>query len=281
MSEEKLIKSVVSFQQYIFDEYKKLNPKELLFRGQSDKDWELKPSIDRKGCSLLKYEPEMVNDMLKERPEEFEGIKDNLNLLAKMQHFGLPTRLLDVTKNLLVALYFACQGNFEKDGEVFIFTKVQKYPYRATIVRIISSCYLSHKLNYISSFLEELVIHKIITEFEKNNSLKYLFPQLGICELFVEPKTFSERQNRQSAAFMLCENERYINNDGVPVYKNNILNYKSWPADDLGYRIIIDGECKDSILWELDKLGINEKFLFPELEHTAKYIKSVYMHKND
>lgn len=41
--------------------------------------------------------------------------------LADMQHFGMPTRLLDVTKNFLTALYFACQED-EYDGVLFSYS---------------------------------------------------------------------------------------------------------------------------------------------------------------
>lgn len=51
------------------------------------------------------------------RPDE----KDYLQWLALMQHHGAPTRLLDVTRSLFVALFFAVTHNDDVDGVIYAF----------------------------------------------------------------------------------------------------------------------------------------------------------------
>lgn len=48
-------------------------------------------------------------------------VRNDLALLAKLQHFGVPTRLLDVSVDPLVALWFACRPNSDKAGVLFAF----------------------------------------------------------------------------------------------------------------------------------------------------------------
>ena len=81
---------------------------EIFYRGHADKDWELLPSIFRTPNGVEK-EHLLFRDMVAHEPQSFSECKSALDYLVQMQHYGLPTRLLDMTTNPLVALYFACE----------------------------------------------------------------------------------------------------------------------------------------------------------------------------
>ena len=96
----------------------------VFFRGHSDKDYVLEPGIYRKdkikNKSLIEFEDKIYREIISKAPQDFIG-KNTLESLALMQHYEAPTRVLDLTENALVALYFACVGNTDLDGEVIVF----------------------------------------------------------------------------------------------------------------------------------------------------------------
>ena len=93
--------------------------KEYYFRGVSNKEWKLIPSLTVN--DLEYYEPIMIEEFKKAYPSEFD-LEDSFEVIAKMQHYGLPTRLLDFTSNPLVSLFFACSDiqQRRKDGKVIV-----------------------------------------------------------------------------------------------------------------------------------------------------------------
>jgi len=99
------------------------NFKTLWFRGQPDFQHQLLPSIFRQG-NIFKVEFNehgMFEEFKRRYPEQSSNHTTTYEWLTLMQHYGLPTRLLDWSSNLLVALYFCCANDIDKDGGLYAF----------------------------------------------------------------------------------------------------------------------------------------------------------------
>ncbi|GAA4241478.1 MULTISPECIES: FRG domain-containing protein [Winogradskyella] len=112
---------------------------DLIFRGQSNVDWEIIPKSGRNGFSekYTKTLPERqifnswkryAKSHLSKHPET------EWDWLAIAQHHGLATRLLDWSKNPLVAAFFACIENNDSDGVIYYYklTDVLEFDERTT-----------------------------------------------------------------------------------------------------------------------------------------------------
>ena len=91
------------------------------FRGQANKKWNMNPSIFREQY-LIENEDKIIKDVLTNCPDDFLPTDTLFEKLVKLQHYGCKTRLLDLTANALVALYFACneKKHHRINGELII-----------------------------------------------------------------------------------------------------------------------------------------------------------------
>lgn len=91
------------------------------FRGHGNEGWQILPSIYRENY-LIKNEDKIIKDALTYCPDDFLPSDTLFEKLVKLQHYGYSTRLLDLTTNALVALYFSAwnEQHYDKDGELII-----------------------------------------------------------------------------------------------------------------------------------------------------------------
>lgn len=91
---------------------------EFFFRGESknhDSDYDSEPLgtafqsyLDRKG--LGEYERDLYQEAMRLNVASFEEDRTMVERVARMQHYGLPTRFCDMSTNVLLSAHFACGG---------------------------------------------------------------------------------------------------------------------------------------------------------------------------
>lgn len=87
-------------------QYKKITP--TIFRK-----YNCNGKCDENG-TRVHSESKLIDAVLNKFPFEFKDSKNNMDVLLKMQHYEIPTRLLDITFNPYIALLFALDGTCKK-----------------------------------------------------------------------------------------------------------------------------------------------------------------------
>lgn len=217
------------------------NKYEIFYRGHENKDYQLVPNLLRNNSTknpngqavkdIVNNEHLAFRDIVEKQPSEFAQCNSAIEYLVKMQHFGLKTRLLDITSNALIALYFACtsSSNSTKDknktGQVIVF-KLPKHIIKhydsdtISAVANIAKCKASELQFPLCGFKEdrEQFINKLYTNLAQGSGNKYIILQL----LNEIEEAVKNKQNTKSITQNLNDKISQTLNNKSPELQNKL-----------------------------------------------------------
>lgn len=238
-----------------FDEIIQSLKGDWVFRGQSNSLWEIETSVFRFFLDLdsligkstqpyyLSAEKAALQEFcsiarlyLQHLPEE----NDTLGWFSVMQHYGVPTRLLDVSCSPYVALFFAME-NGTNDASVFCIKP---------------------------SYLSELDGHEYLN---RSNYVEFIDDGLqGTYKISLcSPSWTSERSFQQQGLFL-------VPNTLNKSFSSLMSNY----GEEKGYyhKIIIPSKLRMEFIRKIIDMNITSSTLFPSLEGYSRSIKNLIIH---
>jgi hypothetical protein len=273
------VASVSDFVEYVLG-WTRGGQRPVAFRGERFTGWQTQPKVFRRDVGLYQHEKNAVRDLISIHPQEFRDDETMFDRLVRMQHFELPTRLLDVTTNPLVALYFA-SAEYEddsrpQDGKVqalFLPEERQRYfdsdrvSCMANIANLTadekSGMAAAYKLD-IDEFNKQPVVQRLLwfVRIEKPHFEPQIDPKHLQQPVFVKPKMSNRRIIAQSGAFLIYGARRLRN---IDVDHDLRLS-----------RALVPAAKKAEIRNQLERLGIHASSLFPEIDKAAGFIANRY-----
>lgn len=237
-------------------------PNNFIFRGHANSLWKLQSTLERilgekwSAEYARKFESYSL-DAFKSKYHIYSGNehvpKSKLSWLSVMQHYGVPTRLIDFTSSPYIALYFALEAYFP----------LSKHD--LTVFAIDYSALMQKSIEYIQNKDREFKETRFSIECQKDLVFDNVVDRYSYDIAWVtEPIELNARIDRQSGTFLISGNlekpiEAVLN---LPLYDNVPI-----------VKITIPPHLYEGIFVALRKMSINSKSIYGDLSGLAKAIR--------
>jgi len=233
-----------------------------IFRGHANSTWELESTLERliggvwDNAMVDKFEVfSLQKFQSKYHLYDHENIEPESKLawLSLMQHYGVPTRLLDFTESPFVAIYFAIEfydPKSKNDLAIFSlnYTELMKKSVECIRKEDVSFCETPQSI----SLKQDVVFTESIEPFEYD------------IVWVTEPNQLNIRLDRQSGSFLLSGNK------GVKI--NDILNSSIYSECNFT-KYILPCSLYEQLYALLRKMNINSKSIYGDLQGLGRALK--------
>lgn len=234
------------------EEWKMTGSRSLWFRGHSDASYELTPSIYR--GSFATFERELSRDFRLMAPTYLDKLpQSELSWMYLMQHFGLPTRLLDWSSSHLVALYFALE--FASDTAPAAVWMLRPGKLNAAVIGEVTIPTQEHPA--VGEYLlgsEHLRSRKV-----SGAHALAIRPEYESRRIVAQRGGFTLHGNRSLPLEMLCAELESLGHEHIPLEC-----------------IEIDPTARLKLVRELHLAGVSASVIFPELSGIARELRLRY-----
>lgn len=231
----------------------------MLFRGQANSEWTLRSSLARELSGLAEH---VDSASIEARATQHfvararnhavqlpETDDDWLEWWPIMQHYGVPTRLLDWTRSIHVAIYFAVRDfrNDSRDAAVYC------VPFEEVNRATVESGYDMYDRRFVFGLSEDAGLPRI---------------------RFLTPSRLTDRMAAQQGMYSVC--------DSVTLDHDRAID-KCLPEDARQHfrRLIIPGTRKREIANRLHHMNVNAGSLFPGMDGLGREVRELISHQID
>lgn len=178
---------------------------------------------------------------------------NELACLSVMQHYGVPTRMLDWTSNFWVAVYFACSGEPEQDAELWLYDRSI----------------------FLKSSADQIETQSNAPTIAAHSSEPFVAPCARLSDL--QGKMIAEVMPTTSPRLRHQSGHHTVSHgifDEHAIRLDRLANLLRGPKTSRFRRILIESSAKQNILTYLEKFqDINAATIYPDLEGLAMFLR--------